>query len=153
MSSKTEMICQQQIFPIIEALGYEIIEVEFAKKSDGMNLSFYIDSPKGILVEDCETVHRAIEDKLDEINISGDKPYTLNVCSPGLDRPIKNQKDFQRNRNKNVEIKLFKPLDGKKSYCGSLHDYTDLAVTILIDNEPHTFEHKLVAVINPIIEF
>ena len=153
MAGKVETICKEKICPIIEELGYEVIEVEYAKKVDGMNLSFYIDGPNGILIEDCEKVHRAIEDILDEVNPTDDASYILNVCSPGINRPIKNQKDFERNKNKEVEVKLFAPIDGKKVYQGRLTEFNDEIVTILCNNNPISFNRTKVAQITPVIEF
>ena len=153
MAGKVETICKEKICPIIEELGYEVIEVEYAKKVDGMNLSFYIDGPNGILIEDCEKVHRAIEDILDEVNPTDDASYILNVCSPGIDRPIKNQKDFERNKNKEVEVKLFAPIDGKKVYQGRLTEFNNEIVTILCNNNPISFNRTKVAQITPVIEF
>lgn len=153
MASKVAEICEKEINPIIEELGYDVLEVEYAKKADGMNLSFIIDSPKGILIEDCEKVHRAIEGRLDEINPTMDATYILNVCSPGLDRPIKNQKDYLRNKNKQVEVGLFAPQDGKKKFQGTLTNFTDEIVEISQNGELLTFDRKKVSQVVPIIEF
>ena len=151
MAGKVETICEEKINPIIEQLGYEVLEVEYIKKQDGMNLSFYIDGPNGIFIEDCEKVHRAIEDLLDEINPTDDTPYILNVCSPGIDRPIKNVRDFERNKNKQVEVKLFAPLDGKKIYKGELVDFNDQTVTIVENKKTLNIDRKKIAIIVPVI--
>lgn len=151
MAGKVETICEEKINPIIEQLGYEVLEVEYAKKQDGMNLSFYIDGPNGIFIEDCEKVHRAIEDLLDEVNPTDDAPYILNVCSPGIDRPIKNQRDFERNKNKQVEVKLFAPLNGKKVYTGELVDFNEQTVSIIENKTTLSFDRKKVANIVPVI--
>lgn len=153
MAGKVVDICEEKICPIIEKLGYEVLEVEYAKKVDGMNLSFIIDSENGILIEDCEKVHRAIEEPLDEVNPTEDAPYILNVCSPGLDRPVKNYKDFLRNKGKKVEVKLFAPLNSKKSYQGELINFTEETVTISINGENVEIERSKVAIISPVIEF
>ena len=117
MASKVVERCNAHIVPIIEKMGYDVLEVEYAKKVDGMNLTFYIDKiPNGITIDDCEKVNNAITDVLDEINVSDDTPYILNVSSAGLDRPVKNHKDFLRNKGKEVEIKLYSPINNKKSY-------------------------------------
>lgn len=153
MASKVVEICNLKICPVIENLGYEVVEVEYAKKVDGMNLTFYIDSPNGIQIEDCEKVNNAIEGILDEINPTNDASYILNVSSPGLDRPIKNQKDFLRNKNKLVEVTLYKQKDGNKKFIGKLTNFTDDEVTIDIDNKPLVFNKKEVALVCPVIEF
>ena len=153
MAGKVEAICEEQIVPIIEKLGYDVVEVEYAKKVDGMNLTFIIDSPNGILLEDCEKVHNVLNEKLDEVNPTGDTPYILNVSSPGIDRPIKNYKDFLRNKGSEVEIKLFAPKDGKKAYEGRLIDFTDEEVVIEANENVLTFSREIIAQIMPIIKF
>lgn len=153
MASKVVQICEQKINPIITELGYEVVEVEYAKMSNGMNLTFFIDSPNGITIDDCEKVNDAITDVLDEINPTNDESYTLNVSSPGLDRPIKNYNDFLRNKGKLVEISLYTQVDKKKNYQGLLEDFTNENVCLIIDNKPKTFERKNVSKISPVIEF
>ena len=153
MASKVVQICEQKINPIITELGYEVVEVEYAKMSNGMNLTFFIDSPNGITIDDCEKVNDAITDVLDEINPTNDESYTLNVSSPGLDRPIKNYNDFLRNKGKLVEISLYTQVDKKKNYQGLLEDFTDENICLIIDNKPKTFERKNVSKISPVIEF
>ena len=77
----------------------------------------------------------------------------MEVSSPGVDRPIKNLRDFEKNRGNQVEVKLFAPLNGAKLYQGALTDMTDTTVTItLSDEETLTFERKSVALIKPVIE-
>ena len=153
MASKIVTICNEKISPIIEALGYEVVEVEYQKKVDGMNLTFFIDSKDGITVEDCEKVSDAISDALDELDPTQGETYLLNISSPGLDRPIKNHKDFLRNEGKMVEVTLYKQIDGKKKFVGVLKDYTDSDVTIYTDDKPFVFKHSDVAKISPVIEF
>ncbi len=153
MASKVVQICEEKISPIITNLGYEVIEVDYSKMSNGMNLTFYIDSPKGITIDDCEKVNDAITDILDEINPTNDESYTLNVSSPGLDRPIKSYYDFLRNKGKMVEICLYTQVDKKKKHQGLLDNLTDDYVCLIIDNEPKTFERKNVSKISPVIEF
>ena len=139
--AKTVEIVEEKICPIIENLGYEVVEVEFAKKIDGMNLTFYIDSPNGITLDDCEKVHKAIDEPLDEINPTGDVKYILNVSSCGLDRPLKTNKDFQRNLGKEVDLKLYKAINKQKEFTGKLVGFTDETITIE-GFEP--FERKMV---------
>ena len=153
MASKVVEICEQKINPIIENLGYEVVEVEYAKKVDGMNLTFYIDQQNGIQIEDCEKVNNAITDVLDEINITNDVPYILNVSSPGLDRPIKNQRDFLKNKDKMVELTLYKQKNGQKKFCGKLVDFTDANVVLNIEGKDLVFEKAEVANLCPVIEF
>ncbi len=119
--SKISESVQNFIAPIVEGLGYEIVEVEFAKKYDGDNLTVVIDKPNGFVdINDCERVHNAIDLPLDELNPTNDKPYTLNVSSPGIDRPIKTDRDFTKNLGEQLEINLFKMFNKKKVYVGKL---------------------------------
>ena len=154
MASKAIEKCNQSVVPVIEKMGYDVLEVEYAKKVDGMNLTFYIDKPEGITLDDCEKVNNAITDLLDEINVSDDAPYILNVSSAGLDRPIKNQKDFNRNKGKQVEIKLYVPYNKQKLYTGALIGFDEKGYTIKNDKgEELFFEKDKVALCSPVIEF
>ena len=154
MASKAIEKCNQSVVPVIEKMGYDVLEVEYAKKVDGMNLTFFIDKPEGITLDDCEKVNNAITDLLDEINVSDDAPYILNVSSAGLDRPIKNQKDFNRNKGKQVEIKLYVPYNKQKLYTGALIGFNEKGYTIKNDKgEELFFEKDKVALCSPVIEF
>ena len=154
MASKAIEKCNKSVVPVIEKMGYDVLEVEYAKKVDGMNLTFYIDKPEGITLDDCEKVNNAITDLLDEINVSDDAPYILNVSSAGLDRPIKNQKDFNRNKGKQVEIKLYVPYNKQKLYNGALIGFDEKGYTIKNDKgEELFFEKDKVALCSPVIEF
>ena len=153
MAGKVETLCEENIVPIIEKMGYDVIEVEYAKKVDGMNLTFVIDKQGGITLDDCEKVHKVIDEKLDELNPTGDASYILNVSSAGLDRPIKNYKDFIRNKGNLVEVKLYTPLDGKKSFEGNLENFTESEVIIQVDGENKVFKRDLVANVIPVVKF
>ncbi len=153
MAGKVVQICQEKINPIIEKMGYEVVEVEYAKKSDGMNLTFYIDNDKGITIEDCEKVNEVVEPLLDEINPTNDATYILNVSSPGIDRPVKTQRDFLRNKDKLVEVTLYSAKNGKKKYKGLLKNFNENLVEIDVDGTMMSFEHKNVAQVSPVIEF
>ena len=78
----------QLVQPIARSLGLEVLEVLYEKKFDGMNLTVVIDKEGGVSINDCEALHRAIDEPLDKLDpIEGS--YTLNVSSPGIDRPLK----------------------------------------------------------------
>ena len=153
MASKVESICTEKGVPQIEQLGYYVLEVDYSKKVDGQNLTFVIDKDGGVLIEDCEKVHRMLDTLLDEINPTDDAPYILNVESAGLDRPIKTQRDFLRNKGKEVEVKLYKKLDGKKSFVGNLMEFDDTKVVLSLEKQKQTFAREDVALISPVIKF
>ena len=138
--------------PIAESFGLEVLEVLYEKKYDGMNLTIVIDKEEGVTIDDCEKLHRAIDAPLDELDPI-DCAYILNVSSPGIDRPLKTPRDFRRNLNKKITVKLYKALDGKKTFTGILIDFNDEEFTIQLNQDKQTFVIKDTAKIEPVIEF
>lgn len=129
--SKISEEVENFLTPIVENLGYEIVEVEFAKKYNGDNLTVFIDKKDGFIdIDDCEKVHNAIDGPLDELNPTDDKPYTLNVSSPGIDRPIVTDKDFNRNIGETLEVKLFQAINKKKVFVGELVSFDENKITL-----------------------
>ncbi len=153
MAGKVKSICIEKINPIIEEMGYEVVEVDYSKQVDGMNLIFYIDNEKGITIEDCEKVTKIIDPILEELDPTDNKPYILSVSSPGIDRPIKNDRDFNRNLGKEIEITLFSKLDGKKNFKGNLKSFSNDDVTIESVKGEITIKRTLIANIVPVIKF
>ena len=121
---------EEFITPIVQSLGMEIVEVAYEKKSTGMNLTVYIDKKGGVSLDDCETVHKAIDEPLDELDPTEGKPYTLNVSSPGLDRPIVTDKDFERNIGEVLEIHTFKKIGLSKKFVGQLARFDQTNVVL-----------------------
>ena len=139
--------------PIVENLGYELVEVKYQKSHSGMELNLFIYSKNGISLEDCEKVSKAIDVPLDELNPTNDEGYTLNVSSLGLDRPIKTKKDADRNIGTKVDVKLFASKDGKKVWTGEIVSATEDTLTIKTDEEEKTFKFEEIALASPVIEF
>lgn len=105
--------------PIIENLGIELIETEYVKEGPNWYLRLYIDKRGGVSLEDCQTVNDAVTDVIDEADpISG--AYVFEVSSPGLDRPLKTDKDFERYQGELVEVKLYAQKDGCDKFEGYL---------------------------------
>ncbi|MEG1527753.1 MAG: ribosome maturation factor RimP [Clostridia bacterium] len=151
--SKISQYVEQLVRPIAESLGLYLVEVNYVKQFDGMHLIVVIDKKEGVGIVDCEALHRAIDQPLDDLNPTDDQSYILNVSSPGLDRAIVTEWDFQKNSGKQVVVKLYAPYLGHKQYVGLLVSQTDEDVTILVDNKPITFKKSLTAKITPYIEF
>ena len=107
--SKTEEL----VTPLIEQNNFELVDIEYVKEGSNWYLRVYIDKPGGINVDDCELISRALSDKLDEEDFIDDA-YILEVSSPGLGRPLKKDKDFERSLGEDVEIKLYRMKDGTK---------------------------------------
>lgn len=141
------------IMPIIEANKFELVDLEYVKEGSCKYLRAYIDKPGGITVEDCEAVSRPFSDKLDELDFI-DEAYILEVSSPGLGRPFKKDKDFQRNLSEEVELKLYKQVDHLKDYVGLLKAFDKDTVTIELENgEEKVFERANIALIRQTVYF
>lgn len=133
---------------IADALGLELVEVTLQKEPRGKCLCVYVDKDGGLSLDDCERYHKQLQPLLDDVDYD-----IMEVSSPGMDRPIKTQRDFEKNRGVVVEVKLFAAKDGQKAFRGKLHAMDDNTVTILDAEEAEmTFERKGVALIKPVIE-
>ena len=128
--SRTEAM----LVPIVEAKGFELVDVEWVKEGANWYLRAYIDKENGITVDDCEEVSRALSDVLDEEDFISEN-YILEVSSPGLDRPLKKEKDFARSIGKDVEVKLFKAIKKEKEFVGILKAYDEDTVTLEMEDE------------------
>ena len=138
--------------PIIEEQGCSLWDVEYVKEAGTWYLRGYIDKPGGITVNDCETVSRAFSDKLDEDDFI-EESYIMEISSPGLDRPLKKEKDFARSIGKLVEIRTYRPIEKQKEFCGELTAYDNNSVTISEEGTPRTFDKKDIALVRLAIDF
>lgn len=137
----------------ISALGFELIDIEFQKEQTDWVLTLYIDSPNGITIDDCERVSRAVEPLLDEADPIP-QAYFLSVSSPGLDRPLKKDRDFERALGKAVDVKLYAPQDKKKEFSGALLRFDAESFTIGEPNgKERTILRKDAANVRPHIDF
>ena len=105
--AKVKQICEENLKGVIEEMGYELIDVSYEKEGGGMSLIFTIDKDGGVNMDDCEKVSRKIDPIVDELNPTDDKPYTLVVSSPGLDKPLETDRQLSRAIGKEVELTLF----------------------------------------------
>lgn len=115
--------------PILEGFNFELVDVEFVKEGPSYYLRIYIDKEGGITIEDCRVTSRAIEEVLDEKDII-EPAYMLEVSSPGLDRVIKKDKDFERFNGQVVDVKLYTPINKQKMIQGELVSKTDEMLTV-----------------------
>lgn len=136
---------------IAQSMGIEIVDVECNDKS--ASLTVFIETEAGVDLDTCEKFHNAIMEPIDELDPSEGAPYTLNVSSPGLDRPFKTVRDFERNLNKEVEIKLYAPLKGKKFLEGTLEQFDETTVTIAMKDERVKIPRNKIAKVNKAIKF
>jgi ribosome maturation factor RimP len=136
---------------IADSMQIEIVDVEFSDKENA--LTVFIETEAGVDLDTCEKFHNAIMEPIDELDPTYDQPYTLNVSSPGLDRPFKTERDFERNLLKDVELKLYAPLKGKKFLEGKLTAFDENSVTVEIKGEQIKIAKNKIAKINKAIKF
>lgn len=151
--AKIKELCLEKFSGLVAEMGYELVDVEYVKENGGMSLIFTIDRDGGVGIDDCETVSRKIDPLVEELNPTDDKPYTLVVSSPGLDRPLKTDRDLKRAMGQKVELTLFAKQDGKKSFVGTLESFTQKEVTLETEKEALSFQRDKVANIKLVIEF
>jgi ribosome maturation factor RimP len=114
----------QIIEPVIESEGMEIIDLECLKMKYRWLVRIYIDKEGGVTIADCSEISKQAGDILDVYDVLPGS-YTLEVSSPGLDRPLTRDKDFIKYRGSTVRIKTAEKLDGVKNFHGKLNDYLD----------------------------
>ena len=154
--SKIADAVTELVKPIVEGLGMELVEVLFAKTKEGDALTVFIDKEGGVSLNDCEAVHNAIDAPLDELDPTEGKPYTLNVSSPGLDRPFKTDRDFVKHIGCKAETSLFAPIAGVgKKFVATLAAYDPQGgvVTLELDGKSVAIDKKDIALIREHIEF
>ena len=137
--------------PYADELNVEIVDVE-AKVGKSPYLTVYLDKEGGIDLDTLEKFHNLINDPLDAFD-PYPAPYTLNVSSPGVDRPLKTERDFMRKMGKDVEVKLYASKKGKKFFEGELIGYDGNTVTIKIKKEEIKFELSEIAKISEAVKF
>lgn len=117
--------------PIIEDLNLELVEVEYVKEGKNWFLRVYIDKESGIDIEECAVVSEKVSEQLDALDPDPiPHNYFLEVSSPGAERPLKKQEDFERAVGKHVNVKLYEPLEGEKVYEGTLLSFEQDELTV-----------------------
>lgn len=118
--------------PVVEGSGCELWELEYAPRGSGGLLRLYIDTAAGVTLEDCERVSRAVGEVLDAEDLVPGR-YTLEVSSPGLDRPLREAAHFARCLGATALVELAKPLDGRRRFKGRLEAVTPDGVAMTVD--------------------
>ena len=131
----------------------KLVEVEYAKKQDGMHLTIYIEKDNGVSVDDCVAVSRLIDEPLEELNPTNDEPYYLDISSYGLDKPLKYDWQFKKYQDKEVNVKLYRKIDNLKEFVAILKQKTEDSVILEVGNENLKINSKEIAYITPYIEF
>ncbi|MDO5400075.1 MAG: ribosome maturation factor RimP [Eubacteriales bacterium] len=138
--------------PIVEAQGCELWDVEYVREGSEYFLRLYLDKEGGVDIADCEAVSRAVDPILDEKDpIPGS--YHFEVCSAGLERPLKRPSDFERFLGSLITVKLYRPRNGLKEIPCVLKGYDNGKLTVEAGKETITFEKSEVALVRLRVEF
>lgn len=152
MASVEEKV-EKLIEPIIEKIGYELYDVEYAKEGKNYFLRIFIDNEKGIDLNDCEKVNDAITDILDNENYIKEQ-YFLEVSSPGIERILRKDKHLRQNIGQQINVKLFKKdTNGQKEYLGTLKKFDDFKITLEQENEEILIERKDISQIKTVYDW
>jgi len=129
--------------PVLAREGYELVEVEWLREGGAWVLRLYVDKPgAGVGIDDCQAVSRLVETLLDVEDFI-EPAYSLEVSSPGVDRPMRKPEDFQRFAGQRAKVKAFGPVDSapglppRKQWSGTLRGFRDGAVEIEVDGKVH----------------
>ena len=141
---------EKLVKPIIENLGYELYDVEYAKEGKNYYLRIFIDNEKGIDLNDCEKVNDSITDILDEENYIKVQ-YFLEVSSPGIERVLRKEEHLKKSIGEEINIKLFKKDEkGNKEYLGRLKDFNQNEIIIEQEEKEIKIERKNIAQIKTV---
>ena len=154
--NKVEKFMFEHFEPQIEKLGYCFADVEYVKEKDSQYLRLFIDTLEKetrVDISDCEKVSRYLDEKLDLEALFLDKEYILEVSSPGIERPLKREKDFLSFLGSIIQIKLYKPVDRQKIFIGELLAINDRVIEIGVEENIYTFSLDDIAKANLYFEF
>lgn len=149
--TEIEQRCEALVQPILDEHQYELWDVEYVKEGSNYYLRVYADKEGGITIDDCVTISRALEEKLDEEDFI-EEAYILEVSSPGLGRPLRRERDFEKSLGEAVELKLYKARNGEKEYTGILKEYTKDTVILAFEDEEQEFQRSELAMIRLAID-
>lgn len=139
MSKKVTSIVEQLVTPILNEMQLELVDVEFKKEGKNWFLRVFIDSDKGVDIEDCGTVSEQLSEQLDKEDPIP-QAYFLEVSSPGAERPLKKEKDLEKAIGKNVHITTYEPIQGEKAFEGKLVAFDGNELTIATKQKTRTIE-------------
>lgn len=150
--SKIEELTRNLVAPAIEKNNFELVDVEYKKEGNNWYLRVYIDKNGGVSLDDCQIISEYLSEKLDEVDPI-ENSYILEVSSPGIDRPLKTQRDFDKFKGSLVEVSLYQPIDKKKKYEGKLVGLINDKVVITDNGKRKEFDIKDISLVKPVIKF
>ena len=133
--------------PVAERMGYELVDVALEKEPTGKYLRFYIDKEAGVTLDDCEAFHKAVRQLADAVDYD-----FMEVSSPGIDRPLKKDRDFERSLGSEIEIRLFKPIDGTKVITGVLAGLEEGNIVLDTAEGRTLIPRKAAALVKPVVD-
>jgi ribosome maturation factor RimP len=144
---------KEVVSPIIEKLGYEVVDIEYKKMYGENNLTIFIYKNEGVSLDDCVLVNDSLETVLDENDITNGQTYNLNISSPGLDRPIISNDDFRRSLDTEVEIIFIERVANRPKSKGTLVAFDDETLTLKIKDKETKFDRANINSVKPYIKF
>ena len=132
---------------IAEEMGFELVDAAVEKEPTGRYLRFYIDKPEGISLDDCEAYHKAVRSIADAVDYD-----FMEVSSPGIDRPLKKDRDYERNLGSEIEVKLFRPLEGSKLLTGILAGLDGGDILLETSEGIRRIPRKAAALVKPVVD-
>ena len=138
--------------PTLQGSEIKLVDVEYKKIGKNWTLRVLIDKNQGVTVFDCQKLSREIEDLIEIHELIKDH-YVLEVSSPGLDRPLKKESDFIRNKGKQIQVNTYSPINNSKINTGTIRDFSNS--TLFLENKKDTLEIPLITIMQAklIIEF
>ncbi len=132
---------------LAEDMGFELVEITVDQEPTGKYLRLYIDQPSGISLDDCERYHKAVRPLVEDIDFD-----FMEVSSPGVDRPLKTDRDFERALGSEVEIRLFRALNGEKQLQGTLTGLEEGMILLERNGEALSIPRKAAALVKPVVD-
>lgn len=152
-NENTASVVRKLLEKHINDLGFSVWDVEYLKEGTRWILRITIDSENGIYIEDCETVHRAIDPILDEADPI-ESAYYLEVSSPGVERDLRITDHYLACQGQKVQIKLFRPISGVRQFVGTMSCNEDASViTVTDDLGSHEIERNMIAKATTVFDF
>lgn len=143
---------KELISDYLERHDIELVDIVYRREQNGMVLRLLVDTPNGIKVNECEDLNNFLSDCLDRDDLI-DERYILEISSPGLDRPIKTDRDFERSIGKVIDVTTYEPVDGKRAHYGKLIGMDKDEIVIESGGISVVIPKKKIAMARPRIEF
>lgn len=150
--NRVEKLTEELTLPVVNELNIELVDIEYKKEGSHWYLRIYIDKPGGVTIDDCQAVSERVSDLLDQADPIPHS-YILEVSSPGLDRVLKKDSDFERYKGSKIDVSLYRPVNGKKKYTGELLELAEDKLYIRDKDKVLSFDRSDIAVVRLAVEF